>query len=176
MAVKSELERVGLHPIVVELGEVVIDEKEVPTETLTRFAASLKALGFELIDDKQSRLIEKIKTIIIQNVHYNHEQPKIKFSELLARQLHHDYSYLSNLFSQVEGVTIEQFIINQKIEKVKELIIYDDLSISQIAFDLGYSSTAHLSSQFKRVTGLTPTEFRSLGGRGRKSLDDVGSK
>jgi AraC family transcriptional regulator len=176
MVVRSELEKMNLHPLVVELGEVVLEEKSITADQFKELDKSLRHAGFEIIDDRQSRLIEKIKTIIIQNVHYNHEQPKIKFSELLSRDLHHDYSYLSNLFSQVEGVTIEQFIINQKIEKVKELIIYDDLSISQIAFDLGYSSTAHLSSQFKRVTGLTPTEFRSLGGRGRKSLDEVASK
>jgi AraC-like DNA-binding protein len=128
-----------------------------------------------LIDDKRSKLIEQIKSFIIDTVHYQHEQPQKNFSELLSQHLHHDYSYLSNLFSEVEGITIEHFIISQKIEKVKELLLYDEQTLSQIAFELGYSSTAHLSSQFKKMTGLTPSQFKHIGAQSRKSLDDVGT-
>ncbi len=126
-----------------------------------------------MIDDRRSKTIEKIKTFIINAVHYTEEQPHKNFSELLSQHLQHDYSYLSKLFSEVEGITLEQYTIQQKIEKVKELIIYDELSLSQIAFQLGYSSTAHLSAQFKKITGLTPTHFKKPGDKQRKSLDQI---
>ncbi|MDB5253440.1 MAG: helix-turn-helix transcriptional regulator, partial [Flaviaesturariibacter sp.] len=114
------------------------------------------------------------KTFVIDSIHYRDEQPRKNYSELIARHLHHDYSHLSNLFSEVEGITIEQYIINQKIEKVKELLLYDELSLSQIAVQVGYSSTAHVSAQFKKLTGLTATEFKKRGVESRKSLDKVG--
>lgn len=175
MVVKSELEKLGLHPVTVALGEVALEEKKLSTQQINALSAVLKSLGFGLIDDKQSKLIEQIKTFIIETIHYSDEVPEKKFSELLTRHLHHDYSYISNLFSGVEGITIEQYIINQRIEKAKELLLYKELSLSQVALQLGYSSTAHLSSQFKKITGLTPTQFKQLGVKGRKSIDDLGN-
>ncbi len=174
MVVKSELEKLGLHPITIALGEVAVEEKSLTDKKTAELAIALKSVGFELIDDKKRMLIEQIKTFIINSVHYSDEQPKKKFSELLSQHTHHDYSFISNLFSEVEGITIEQYMINQKIEKVKELLLYNELNLSQVAFQLGYSSTAHLSAQFKKVTGFTPTKFKQLGVNGRKSLDDVG--
>lgn len=176
LVVKTEMEKIGVHPLNITLGEVVVEEKELTSEQRVQLSERLRTVGFELIDDKRSKLIEQIKTFIIGQIHYKQEQPQKKFSELLSQHLHHDYSYLSNLFSEVEGITIEQFVINQKIEKVKELIVYDELSLSQIAFDLGYSSTPHLSNQFKKLTGLTPTQFKQIGAKNRKSLDEIGSK
>ena len=176
MVVKAELEKLGLHALVTELGEVVIEEKELTKEQKHQLSEALNAVGFELIDDKRSKLIEEIKTFVIEMIHYKDEQPKKNFSELIAKHLHYDYSYLSNLFSAVEGITIEQYIINQRIEKVKELLMYGELSLSQIAFDLGYSSTAHLSNQFKKLTGLTPSRFKQIGRQSRLSLDEVGSQ
>jgi AraC family transcriptional regulator len=153
---------------------VVLEEKELSKDKLTDLQNALKLVGFELIDNKRSKIIEQIKTFIINTIHYGDELPQKNFSELLSRHLHHDYSYISNLFSQVEGITIEQYIINQRIEKVKELLMYNDLSLSQIAFQLGYSSTAHLSAQFKKLTGFTPSQFKKMGRQSRRSLDDVG--
>lgn len=174
MVVRTELEKLNLHPVNIALGEVVIEEKELKKEQQSNLSDALKAVGFELIDDRRSKLIEKIKTFVIDTVHYKDEQPKKNYSELLSQHLHHDYSHLSNLFSEVEGITIEQYIINQKIEKVKELLMYDELSLSQIALQLGYSSTAHLSAQFKKLTGFTASKFKEMGRQSRKSLDDVG--
>ncbi len=174
MVVRTELEKLKLHPVNIALGEVVIEEKELLREQTKDVQEALKSVGFELIDDRRSKLIEQIKTFVIDTVHYKDEQPKKNYSELLSQHLHHDYSHLSNLFSEVEGITIEQYIINQKIEKVKELLMYDELSLSQIALQLGYSSTAHLSTQFKKLTGLTPSKFKQMGVESRTSLDDVG--
>lgn len=175
MAVKTELLKLGLNPMNIALGEVMIQEKALSKKQLSILAASLKSIGFELMDDKQSKLIEQVKTFVIDAIHYQDELPKKNFSELISKHLHHDYSFISNLFSQVEGFTIEQYIINQRIEKVKELLLYKELSLSQVAFQLGYSSPAHLSAQFKKITGLTPTNFKQKGGQGRKSLDSVGN-
>jgi AraC family transcriptional regulator len=176
LAVTSELKKLDLHPVTVSLGEVLIEEKEVSAEQLKKLSDELKALGFELIDDKRSKLIEQIKTFVIDSIHYKNEQTQNNYSELISKHLHHDYSYLSNLFSEVEGITIQQFILTQKIEKVKELLMYGDLSLSQIALELGYSSTAHLSHQFKKLTGLTASQFKQMGVKGRQSLDDVGGQ
>jgi len=176
MVVRTLLEQLELHPTAINLGEVVLAETELHKEQVQVLSGALKKAGFELMDNHRSQLIEQIKAFIIHTIHYQEEQPKKKFSELLSKQLHHGYSYLSNLFSGVEGITIEQYIIRQKIEKVKELILYDELSLSQISFQLGYSSTAHLSAQFKKVTGLTASQFRQSGSGGRKSLDEAGSK
>lgn len=175
MVVRTELEKLNLHPVNIALGEVVIEEKEMNKDQQSKLSDALKDVGFELIDDRRSKLIEQIKTFVIDIVHYKDEQPKKNYSELLSQHLHHDYSHLSNLFSEVEGITIEQYIINQKIEKVKELLMYDELSLSQIALQLGYSSTAHLSAQFKKLTGFTPSQFKQKGRQSRKSLDDVGN-
>src|SRR5690606_5203838 len=122
----------------------------------------LENLGFEIIDDKKSRLIEQIKTLVIEMVHHSEEPENLKYSELISSRLHYDYPYLSRLFSETEGVTIEQYIINQKIEKAKEYLVYDELNISELAWKLNYSSVAHFSAQFKKVTGMTPSQFRNL--------------
>lgn len=174
MVVKAELEKLDLHPVNIALGEVVIEEKSLTKEQAGKLSDVLQAVGFELIDDKHSKQIEQIKTFIIDTIHYKEDLPKKNFSELISKHLHHDYSYLSNLFSEVEGITIEQYILNHRIEKVKELLMYGELSLFQIAFELGYSSTAHLSNQFKKLTGLTPSKFKQIGRQSRQSLDDVG--
>jgi len=172
MVVKNELEKVGLQVLDVELGEVEI--KTPPThQQQMQLIASLNQLGFELIDDQKSRLIEQIKTIIIEHVHYSDAPTPLKLSAVLADKLNYDYGYLSNLFSAVEGSTIEKYYINQRIEKVKELLVYNELSLSQIAYQLGYSSVAYLSSQFKQVTGMTPSAFKNLQGSKRKNIEDL---
>ena len=174
MAVEATLEKLHLHPVSVALGEVVIEEKSLPAKKTEALKTELSGLGFELMDDKKSKLMEQIKNFIIESVHYSSEPSNTNFSHLLARHTGYDYSYLSKLFSEVEGITIEQYLIRQKIEKVKELLLYDEIPLSQIAFDLGYSSTAHLSAQFKKMTGLTPTQFKQMGVHSRRSLDDIG--
>jgi len=176
LVVKHELEKMGLHPVHIALGEVELAEQKIPAQELKQLALALKQAGFELIDDKKSRIIEKIKTTAIKLVHYTDDKPREKQSELIARELHHDYAYLSKLFSEVEGITIEQYIINQKIEKVKEYIVYDELSLSEIADRMGYSSVAHLSAQFKKITGLTPSHFKTIGPHHRMPLDAIGKK
>lgn len=172
MVVRQELEKLDIEARAVTLGAVETTE-ELTEDQLEKLADNLSAVGFELLDDAKHRLIEQIKNIIIQQVHHTEEEPRYNFSEILTRALHKDYSYLSNLFSQVEGITIEKYIINQKIERVKELIIYDELSLGEIAYKLGYSSAAHLSNQFKKVTGLTPTHFKKIGQNKRKPLDKL---
>jgi AraC family transcriptional regulator len=174
MVVEAELQKLELHPVSIALGEVVLEEKKLPAKTTEALKTALVAVGFELLDDKKSKLMEQIRNFIIESVHYNGEPSPLNFSRLLARHTGHDYSYISKLFSEVEGITIEQYQIQQKIEKVKELLLYNEIPLSQIAFDLGYSSTAHLSTQFKKSTGLTPTQFKQMGVHSRKSLDDVG--
>jgi AraC-like DNA-binding protein len=174
MVVKSELVKLNLHPLNVALGEVTLQEQELTKEQRHKVSESLRSAGFELIDDKKSKLIEQIKTFIIDTIHHKDEPPTKNYSQLLSEHLHHDYSHLSNLFSAVEGITIEHYIISQKIEKAKEMLIYDELSLSQIAFQLGYSSTAHLSTQFKKLTGLTPSRFKEMGRNNRKAIDQVG--
>ncbi|MBS1946277.1 MAG: helix-turn-helix transcriptional regulator [Bacteroidetes bacterium] len=172
MVVRSELEKAGLLPLSVDLGEAEIKNR--PTKNqLQAFGASLKQLGFELIDDKKSRIIEKIKNEIIKIVHHSGENISINLSDHLSAALHYDYGYLSNLFSEVEGATIEKYFISQRIEKVKELLVYDELSLSEIADKLGYSSVAYLSSQFKKVTGLTPTFYKSMKEHKRKNIEDL---
>jgi AraC-like DNA-binding protein len=172
MVVKSELERLGYPPSQVELGEVALAQELSPAERATVDQA-LQGLGFALIDDKKSRLIEKIKTLIVELVHQHSNALKINLSDHLSDQLHVDYNYLSHLFSEVEGTTIEKYFIAQKIERVKELLVYDELTLSEIAYQLNYSSVAHLSNQFKKVTGLTPSHFKTIGSQKRKPLDKV---
>lgn len=172
MVVKAELEKLGYKPVSVELGEVVL-EKEFSAEEKTKIGENLQAVGFELIDDKKSRLIEKIKNRIIDLVHRQNSTLKINLSDYLSSRLNHDYNYMTNLFSEVEGTTIEKYFIAQKIEKVKELLVYDELTLSEIAWQLNYSSVAHLSSQFKKVTGLTPSHFKNIRAQKRKPLDKV---
>ncbi len=161
MVVKSELEKLGLHYISVELGEAEIRD-DILAEQLASLDIALKKSGLELMNDARSILVEKIKTIIIELVHYNDEQIKINLSDFLSEKLHHNYPYLANLFSEVKGTTIENYYLWHKIEKVKELLVYDELSLTEIAFKLHYSSVAHLSNQFKKMTGLTPSHFKKL--------------
>lgn len=172
MAVKSELEKLGISFSDIDLGEVTLSKK-IDDHQKSLVKNALASLGFELIDDKKSRLIEQIKTLIIQLVHYNDNELKINLSDYISKELNHDYNYISNLFSEIEGTTIEKYFINQKIEKVKELLVYDELTLSEIAYRLNYSSTAHLSSQFKRVTGFTPSHFKTIKSNKRKPLDKV---
>lgn len=172
LVVKQELEKLSIGSCRVTLGEVETDTQP-PKEKVEQLSKNLGALGFELLDNSKQQLIEKIKNIIIQQVHHSEEENRYNFSEILSKSLHKDYSYLSSLFSNVEGITIEKYTINQKIEKVKELIIYDELSLSEIAYKLGYSSVAHLSNQFKKVTGLTPSYFKQVGKNKRNSLDKI---
>ena len=172
MVVQNELDKLGLDVKNIKLGEVTLD-KEPTTDEKNKLDKALILLGFELIDDKKSRVIEKIKNVIIDLVHHQDNNTKTNLSDVLSSQLHHDYNYLSNLFSEVEGTTIEKYFIAQKIEKVKELLVYDELSLSEIAFRLSYSSVAYLSNQFKKVTGLTPSHFKQIREDKRKSLDKV---
>ena len=171
MAVKAELDKLGLHYTRVELGEVEIMENT-SEEQLTQLKIGLIQSGLELMDDQKSILIEKIKNTIIEMAHYNGELPKINFSDHLSDKLKHDYTYLANLFSEVTGITIEHYIITHKIERVKELLLYDELTLTEISYKLNYSSVAHLSNQFKKVTGLTPSFFKQLKNK-RSSVDDL---
>lgn len=172
MVVKDELTKFGLHPEKIDLGEVEIQE-ELDEQQKNDLNKTLQYFGFELMDDKKSKIIEKIKNTIVDLVHYADGRLKTNFSEHISKKLLHDYNYLSNLFSEVEGTTIEKYFIAQKIEKVKELLKYDELTLSQIADRLGYSSVAYLSNQFKKQTGLTPTFYKSLGKNSRKSIDNL---
>ena len=172
MVVQNELDKLGIAVKNIKLGEVTIAGKLSPEEK-ENVAKALVPLGFEVIDEKKSRIIEKIKNIIIDLVHHQDNALTGNLSDILRSQLHHDYNYLSNLFSEVEGTTIEKYFIAQKIEKVKELLVYDEFSLSEIAFRLNYSSTAYLSNQFKKVTGLTPSHFKKIKEEKRKPLDEV---
>ncbi len=172
MAVKEELKNLGLHYIVVDLGEVEIMEN-ISMEKRTLLKANLLLSGLELMDDKKAMLIEKIKTVIIEMVHHSDEIIKVNFSDYLSEKMKHDYTYLSNLFSEVQGTTIEQYIISHKIERIKELIIYGEHNITEIAWKMGYSSVAHLSSQFKKVTGLSPSHFKQLKDKRRSPIEDI---
>jgi len=172
MLVKSELERLNLHYTTVELGEVNLIGS-ITTEQRERLNSALKRSGLELMDDKKAMLIEKIKNIIIEMVHYAEEPPLTKFSTFLSEKLNHDYTYLANLFSEVQGTTIEHFIIIHKIERVKELLVYDELSLTQIAYKMHYSSVGHLSNQFKKVTGLTPSHFKQMKNKRLDNLENL---
>ena len=172
MIVKSELQKMGLHFSRVDLGEVEILEQLTQLQR-DKLKAALIKFGLELMDDKKSILIEKIKNVIVELIHYSDEPPKVNFSEYLSSKLNYDYTYLSNLFTEVQGTTIEKFIIHHKIERVKELIVYDELNLSEIAFKLHYSSVGHLSNQFKKITGLTPSHFKKLKEKRLTNLEDL---
>ena len=176
MAVKSELEKRGLRYSYVELGEAEIKENISAAEK-NELNAALKKSGIELIDDRKSMLIEKIKLLIIDLVHYSDEPLETKLSDYLSEKLDYDYTYLANLFSEVQGTTIEKYYITHKIERVKELIIYDELNLKEIAYKLHYSSVAHLCTQFKKLTGVTPSLYkhldRHLGNKRRVALEKV---
>lgn len=173
-AVKEELKKLDLHFIFVDLGEIEIME-DISKELHDILKSDLSDLGFELIDDKKGILIERIKNSIVEMVHYQTEMPKVNFSVFLADKLQHDYTYLANLFSEVQGTTIEQFIILHKVERIKEYIIYGELNITEIAWKMNYSSVAHLSNQFKKVTGLSPSHFKQLKDKKRSPIEDIGN-
>ena len=172
MVVKDELSKLGLHYTTVELGEADLVEN-ISTEMREKIRTALYKSGLELMDDKKSVLIQRIKNVIIELVHYSDEPLTVNFSEFLSQKLTHDYTYLANLFSEVQGTTIEQFVIAHKIERVKELLVYGELNLTEIAYQMHYSSVAHLSTQFKKVTGLTPSHFKKLGNKRRNLLDDI---
>ena len=161
MAVKETLKKLGIHVIQVELGVVEILD-ELPENTILQLKNALLSLGFELIEDRRAILIERIKNTIIEMVHHSDDMLKVNFSDYLSEKMNYDYTYLANIFSEVQGTSIEHFIITHKVERIKEFIIYDELSITEIAYKMNYSSLAHLSGQFKRITGLTPSYFRKL--------------
>jgi AraC-like DNA-binding protein len=172
MVVKEELTKLGLHYTSVELGEAEVLE-EISDAQYDQIRIALLKSGLELMDDKKSVLIEKIKNVIVELVHYSEEPLVINFSEFLSQKLNYDYTYLANLFSEVQGTTIEQFLIAHKIERVKELLVYDELNLTEISYKMHYSSVAHLSAQFKKVTGLTPSHFKQLKNKRRSMLDDL---
>ena len=172
LVVRQEIEKLGLQVEAIKLGEVTLSKK-LDDQQRKQLAGVLEPLGFELIDDKKSQLIAQIKALVIQWVREQDGERTVNLSDILADQLHHDYNYLSNLFSEVEGVTIEKYHIAQKVERVKELLVYDELSLSEIAYQLGYSSVAYLSNQFKKVTGLSPSHFKKIKEDKRKPLDEV---
>lgn len=172
MVLKSELNNLNLKFTRLELGEVELMENYSP-DIIEKLKVELLKSGLEVMDDKRAILVERIKNIVIEMIHYTDEIPKINFSDLLSEKLNHNYSYLAHLFAEVKGTTIEQFIILHKIERAKELIIYNELNLSEIALKLHYSSVAHLSTQFKKVTGLTPTFFKTLKSKKRINLENI---
>lgn len=172
LTVKETLKKMHIHHMVVELGEVEIMEN-LSGEQREQLKIALLESGLELMDDKKSVLIEKIKNVIIEMVHNSEVAIKINFSNYLSEKLNHDYTYLSNLFSEVQGTTIEQYIISHKIERIKELIIYGELNITEIAWKMNYSSVAHLSNQFKKSTGLSPSHFKQLKNKRRSPIEEL---
>jgi AraC-like DNA-binding protein len=174
MAVKEELKKLGLHYIVVDLGEVEIMETLSGQQKEQLNLALLKS-GLELMDDKKAVMIERIKNVIIEMIHHADELPKMNYSDHISQKLGYDYTHLADTFSEVKGITIQQFIIIHKIERIKELIIYDELNITEIAWKMNYSSVAHLSNQFKKVTGLSPSHFKQLKDKRRTPIEEIGN-
>ncbi|WP_379992106.1 helix-turn-helix domain-containing protein [Dyadobacter subterraneus] len=172
MTVQQKLNQLGLHNFTVDLGEVDIQEGLTPQQR-DRLNVLLLKSGLELIYDKRAVLIERIKNVVVELVHYSEETLKIKNSEYISKKLNHDYTYLANVFSESEGTTIEHYIIAHKVERVKELLLYAELNLTEISYKLNYSSVAHLSSQFKKVTGLSPTVYKQLQINQRKTLENV---
>jgi AraC-like DNA-binding protein len=171
LLVKEELLKLGLHYVVLELGMVEILE-DISTTQREQLRVNLLKSGLEILDDKKNILIERIKNVVADMVHYS-DAASSNFSEEISKRLEYDYTYLSNIFSEVKGITIKQFIILHKIERVKELLLYDELSLKEISFKLGYSSVAHLSNQFKKITGLTPSYFKSIKKYRQLNLEDL---
>lgn len=172
MVVRDILRDLGYHFILVDLGEIEVME-ELSFEQLKKLKNSLHSVGFELMDDRKAILIERIKIVIVELVHYAEDLPTIKFSDYLSHRLNYDYTYMANLFSDVQGTTIEQYIIGHKTERIKELIIYGELNITEIAYKMNYSSVAHMSSQFKKVTGLSPSHFKNLKDKKRNPINEI---
>ena len=175
MMVKEELKKLALHFIVVDLGEVEIMEN-ITGDQRALLKSALLLSGLELMDDKKAVLIERIHNVITEMIHYSDEMPNMNYSNFLSEKLNYDYTYLSNLFSEVKGITIQQFIIIHKIERVKELLLYDELNLTQISYKLHYSSVAHLSNQFKKVTGFAPSHFKQLKDKRRSPIEDIGNE
>jgi AraC-like DNA-binding protein len=174
MVMKEKLKKLGLHFILVDLGEVEIME-DLSHERLEEVRLALLKSGLELMDDKRAILIEKIKTLLTELIYADEAESKLNYSDVISQKLNYDYTYLSNLFSEVKGITIQHFIIIHKIERVKELILYGEMNLTEISYKLDYSSVAHLSNQFKKVTGLSPSAFKHLKIRGRESIEDLGN-
>jgi AraC-like DNA-binding protein len=172
LVVKDELEKLGLHYTSIELGMVEVKEN-ITNKQIQNLKLNLAVVGLELMDDKKSILIDKIKNVIIEMIHYSDEIPKVNYSDYISEKLGYDYTYLSNLFSEVKGTTIQHFIIDHKIEKAKELILYDELNLTEISYKLHYSSVAHLSNQFKKVTGHTPSFYKKLGKKRKSNLENL---
>lgn len=172
MVVRQELNDLGLH-FIVDMGVADIME-DITSDQREQIKIALRRSGLELMDDKKSMLIEKIKKVVIDMVHFADDLPKVNFSDFISEKLDYDYTYLANLFSEVQGTTIERFIITHKIERVKELIIYDELNLTEIAWKMHYSSVAHLSNQFKKITGLTPSHFKNLKNKRRIPIEEIG--
>lgn len=173
LAVKEVLQKLGLHFVVVDLGEVDIME-DLSAEQRVQLKEGLLQSGLELMDDKRAVLIERVVNAITEMIHYTDESPKVNYSDYLSDKLGYDYTYMSNVFSEVKGITIQQFIIVNKIERVKEYLIYDELNLTEISYKLHYSSVAHLSNQFKKITGLTPSNYRKLKDKKRSPIEDIG--
>jgi AraC-like DNA-binding protein len=173
MMVRQELNNFGLH-FIVDMGVVDIME-DISPDQRAQIKIALQRSGLELMDDKRSMLIEQIKKVVIDMVHYTDDLPKVNFSDFISEKLDYDYTYLANLFSEVQGTTIEKFIISHKIERVKELIIYDELNFTEIAWKMHYSSVAHLSNQFKKITGLTPSHFKNMKDKRRLPIEEIGT-
>lgn len=171
MLVKEELKKIGLHYVSVELGMVDVLEN-INQEQHDLLKKNLIKSGLELLDNKRSILIEQIKSVITEMIHYNDEAPKVNYSDFISQKLNYDYTYLSNIFSEVKGITIQQFIIIHKIERVKELLLYDELNLTEISYKLHYSSVSHLSNQFKKVTGLSPSFYKQLKQKRMKNLEN----
>jgi len=172
MVVKEALNKLGLHYVLVDLGMVEVME-ELSAAQREALKKALLISGLELMDDKKAMLIEKIKNVIIEMVHYSDELPKVNYSDYISQKLGLDYTHMAKIFSEVKGITIEHYIIAHKIERVKELLLYDELTLTQISYLLNYSSVAHLSKQFKKVTGLTPSFFKQLKDKKRNNLDNI---
>ncbi|MBK6814264.1 MAG: helix-turn-helix transcriptional regulator [Saprospiraceae bacterium] len=175
MIVQDDLKAIGIHLFKVDLGKVEILE-EITSKQIELLRSKLLQQGLELLDDKKSILIDKIKNVIIEMIHYMDDLPTENYSDYISNKLNYDYTYLSNIFSEVKGITIQQFIIIHKIERVKELLLYDELNLTEISYKLNYSSVAHLSNQFKKVTGLSPTFFKNLKQKRTSMLEQVGKK
>ncbi|MEQ8245491.1 AraC family transcriptional regulator [Fulvivirga sp.] len=172
MMVKEELSKLGINYVVLDLGMVEVLE-DITVEQRAELKRNLLKSGLELLDDKRSILIERIKNVITEMIHHTDELPKVNYSDYISEKLDYDYTYLANTFSEVKGITIQQFIIINKIERAKELLIYDELSLTEISYKLHYSSVAHLSNQFKKITGLTPTFYKELKDKRKLNLEDV---
>ena len=172
MIVRTELTKLGLHYVVLDLGMVDVMEDITP-EQREQLKENLLRSGLELLDDKRSILIDKIKNVIIEMIHYSDEVPRVNYSDYISEKLGYDYTYLANIFSEVKGITIQQFIINHKIEKVKELLLYDEMNLTEIAYLLHYSSVAHLSNQFKKITGLSPSYYKQMKQKRSSNLENL---